>query len=100
MAAMLVFIIKDVKVRNEPSKDMNPNSSFGGWGNGYGYAFGVWGLGFRVYRGTSLMRKRPPPRTTIGPWAWAYCRVLGGCVFMRARCPCTQTQRARQASQA
>ena len=22
-----------------------------------------------VYRGTSLMRKRPPPRTTIGPWA-------------------------------
>ena len=24
----------------------------------------------------------PPPRTTIGPWAYAYCRVLGGVGFL------------------
>jgi hypothetical protein len=30
------------------------------------------------YRGTSLIRNHPPLRTTIGPWASAYCRVLGG----------------------
>ena len=53
---------------------------------------GVWGLGirdlrfgytppqglrfrvYRVYRGTSLIRKRTPPRTVIGPYAYAYCR--------------------------
>ena len=23
-------------------------------------------------------KKQPPPRTTIGPWAYSYCRVLGG----------------------
>ena len=34
------------------------------------------------YRGTSLIRKRPPPRTTRGPSAWAYCRVLGEGVFV------------------
>ena len=35
-----------------------------------------------IYRGTALMRKRPPRRTTIGPYADAYCSVLGGCVFL------------------
>ena len=35
------------------------------------------------YRGTSLIRKRPPPpRTTIGPYAEAYSRVLGGGGFL------------------
>ena len=29
----------------------------------------------------SLIRKRPLPRSTIGPQAWAYCRVLGAGVF-------------------
>ena len=28
--------------------------------------------------GTSLIRNSHAPRTTIGPWAKAYCRVLGG----------------------
>ena len=28
------------------------------------------------YRGTSLIRIRAPPRTAIGPYAHAYCRVL------------------------
>ena len=23
-----------------------------------------------------------PPRTTIGPWAYGYCRVLGDCGFL------------------
>ena len=30
-----------------------------------------------LYRGTSLIRNRHPPRTTVGHWAWSYCRVLG-----------------------
>ena len=42
-----------------------------------------------VYRGTSLIRKRPPPRTTIGPKAYTYCRVLGWGGFSCARHPCT-----------
>ena len=29
-----------------------------------------------------LVRNRPPPRTTVGPWAQAYCRVLGGGGFL------------------
>ena len=33
------------------------------------------------YRGTSLIRNCPPPRTAIGTYAYAYCRVLGGGVF-------------------
>ena len=24
----------------------------------------------------------PPPRTTIGPWAYSYCSVLGGRCFL------------------
>ena len=36
-------------------------------------------LGFRVYRGTSLIRNTHPPRTTLGPQAGqGYCRVLRG----------------------
>ena len=35
---------------------------------------------FRVDKGTSLIRNCAPPKTTVGPWAWCYCRVLGdGC---------------------
>jgi hypothetical protein len=30
------------------------------------------------YRGTSLIRTPHPPRTPLGPQAWAYGRVLGG----------------------
>ena len=41
------------------------------------------------YRGTSLIRNAHPPRTTIGPLAKAYCRVVGGGIFLSARCPCT-----------
>jgi len=45
-----------------------------------------------AYRGTSLTRKRPPPkdpghRLTVGS--------LGGCVFLRARYPCTWRQPCR-----
>ena len=29
------------------------------------------------YRGTSLIINRTPPRTAIGPYAYAYCRVRG-----------------------
>ena len=45
------------------------------------------------YRGTSLIRKRPPPRNAVGPEAHVYCRVLGGGVFLLARCPCTLLKR-------
>ena len=40
------------------------------------------GLGCVVCRGTSLIRNRTPPRTAIGPYTHAYCRVLGGGVFL------------------
>ena len=30
----------------------------------------------KAYRGILLIRNRTPPRTTIGPYAYAYCRVL------------------------
>jgi len=38
----------------------------------------------RTYRGTYLAHKKQPPlhRTTGGPLAWAYCRVLGGGSFL------------------
>ena len=40
------------------------------------------------YRVTSLIRDRhPPPRTTIGAWAWSYCRVLRGGVFFPSEVP-------------
>ena len=35
-----------------------------------------------IYRGTSLIRNRMPPRTAIGPYAYAYCSFLGGGVFL------------------
>ena len=28
-----------------------------------------------------------PPRTPIGPWAWSYCRVLGGVRFLMSEVP-------------
>ena len=34
------------------------------------------------YRGTSLIRNRTPPRTATGPYAYTYCRVLGGHCFL------------------
>jgi len=39
------------------------------------------------YRGFSLMRNRPPPRATVGPSAWSYCRVLGGGIFRISEVP-------------
>ena len=42
-----------------------------------------------VYRGTSPIRNRHPPRTPLGPWAYAYGRVLGGGVSLWVRYPCT-----------
>ena len=33
--------------------------------------------------------KRPPPRSTIGPYASPCCRVLGADVFFKTRYPCT-----------
>ena len=41
---------------------------------------GVQGyFGGGAYMITLLIIKTPsPPRTNIGPWAWPYCRVLGG----------------------
>ena len=36
----------------------------------------------KPYRGTSLIRKRHPPRNIVGPWAYAYCKVLGERVFL------------------
>jgi len=43
---------------------------------------GFLGRARASYRGTSLIRNRTPPRTAIGPYAYAYGRVLGGCVFL------------------
>jgi len=34
------------------------------------------------YRGTSLIRNNTPLRTAMGPYAYAYCSVLGGGVFL------------------
>jgi hypothetical protein len=34
------------------------------------------------YRGTSLIRNSPPPRTIIGPYVQSYCRVLAGRYFL------------------
>jgi hypothetical protein len=41
----------------------------------------------------SLGHKKQPthPRTTIGPWALSYCRVLGGDIFSQARYLCMHT---------
>ena len=39
------------------------------------------------YRGTSIMRSSPPPRTTIGPYVWSYCRVLRGGVLLMSELP-------------
>ena len=36
------------------------------------------------YGGTSLIRKRLHPRTTMGLWAETYCRVLKGGLFLMA----------------
>ena len=38
-----------------------------------------------TYRDTLLIRKRTPPRTVIGPYAYAYRKVLAGGVVLRAR---------------
>ena len=35
------------------------------------------------YRGTSLVRNTNPPKTTLGPWAEAYSRVLARGVRFR-----------------
>ena len=35
------------------------------------------GIPSNAYRGTSLTRSSNLPRTTVGPWAYAYGRVLG-----------------------
>jgi hypothetical protein len=43
--------------------------------------FGPNLFAFRVYRSTSLIRNRIPPRTAMGPYAYAYCRVLGGGIW-------------------
>ena len=41
------------------------------------------------YGGTSLTKKRPSPRTAMGPYVNSYCRVLGGGCFLSARYPNT-----------
>ena len=52
------------------------------------YLIHVHGVYF-VYRGTSLIRTPPPPlaRTGIGAWAWSYCRILGGWLFLMSVVP-------------
>ena len=42
---------------------------------------------FLLYRGTSLIRKRPTPRTTIGSKAYSYCRALEGALFLMSEVP-------------
>ena len=42
----------------------------------------------RRYRGTSLIRKRPPPSDRRRALGTGYGRVLGGCVFLSERYPC------------
>ena len=38
-----------------------------------------------AHRSTLPIRKRPPPRTTIEPWSYPYCRILRGGGFLQAR---------------
>ena len=50
---------------------------------GVGTAVPPWDAGtLGPYRGTSPIRKRPPPRTPLGPQTQDYGRVLGRCVFL------------------
>ena len=45
-------------------------------------------LGFDPFRGISFIRNSPPPpRTTIGPEAYSYCRVPGGRCFLMSEVP-------------
>ena len=44
---------------------------------------------FLRYRGTSLIKNTHPPRITLGPEAWGFCRVLRGLRFLGAKHPCT-----------
>ena len=37
----------------------------------------LWIQGYLAHK-----KPPPPPRTAIGPYAYAYCRVLGGGVFL------------------
>ena len=61
-------------------------------------AFMVYGGEFRVYRGTSLIRKRRP----LGPYSshvpWALRRSWGVGVFSWARYPCTDASVVRRRS--
>ena len=50
----------------------------------------------RRVQGTSLTRNRTPPRTAKGPYAYAYCMVLGGGVFLWARYPCRSLGRVNR----
>jgi hypothetical protein len=45
-----------------------------------------------VYRGTSLIKDAHPPRTPLRPYAQAYGRVLGGCVFLWAWYTCKRSK--------
>ena len=38
-----------------------------------------------TYRGNSIIGTPPPPRTTKGPWAWGYCRVLRGGLLLMSK---------------
>jgi len=59
--------LKDLKDRSEAARKT---------------VFGMRDIKILTYRGTSLIIKRTPPRTAIGPYAYAYCRVVGGGVFL------------------
>ena len=42
------------------------------------------------YRGTSIIKNSPHPRTNVGPYVWSYCRVLGGGCTLAVGSPCTE----------
>ena len=45
-------------------------------------------------QGNLAHQKRPLPRTSIGPWAWSYCRVLRDGVFYEQGTPVENRQRS------
>ena len=96
-----VFYERDTPVRDpktyEPALDVKPAHSrwitrmltqfrvkstprrcFQRTGNHPGSTKGVCMVRVYRYRGTALIRHAHHPRTTIGPEAYPYCRVLGG----------------------
>ena len=71
--------IKQSRPDSGPSLQVNVLESFSVVPSSIGSGTGV----ARSFKNSHL------PRTPINPSAWAYCSVLGGCIFLYAKYPCS-----------